>query len=131
MPPAAGLFPPRPAGRGIQRRFFVIFQELARPIAENVELLLTKAVEWIEQLSPLPLVRAAAHEGPRVTVDGLDLKRIREEQQRYFTSLVIVDQYGEPVGGAISGATMAHYREHPCWSVGFDAGEPLGGHSQP
>jgi hypothetical protein len=24
LPPAAGLFPPRPAGRGIQRRFFVI-----------------------------------------------------------------------------------------------------------
>jgi hypothetical protein len=27
LPLAAGLFPPRPAGRGIQRRFFVIWNK--------------------------------------------------------------------------------------------------------
>lgn len=105
----------------------VTFQELARQSAENVGLLLTKEVEWIEQLSALPMVRAAAREGTRVTFDAPDLKRIREDQQRYFTSMVIVSQNGQPAGEAISETTTAHYRQQPWWAVVFDEGRAWGG----
>jgi PAS domain S-box-containing protein len=105
----------------------VTFQELARQSAENVGLLLTREVEWVEQLSALPMVRAAAREGTRVTFDAPDLKRIREDQQRYFTSMVIVDQKGQAVGDAISEATKAHYRQQPWWTVVFDEGRAWGG----
>lgn len=105
----------------------VAFQELARQSAENVGLLLTKEVEWIERLSALPMVRAAAREGTRLTFDAPDLRWMREEQQRYFTSLVMVDQKGRPVGGAISETTAAHYRQQAWWSVVFKEGRPWGG----
>jgi PAS domain S-box-containing protein len=105
----------------------VTFQELARQSAENVGLLLTKEVEWIERLSALPMVRTAARDGTRVTFDAPDLKRIREEHQRYFSSMVIVNRKGQPVGDAISEATTAHYRQQSWWSVVFDEGRPWGG----
>lgn len=103
------------------------FQELARQSAENVGLLLTKEVEWIEQLSALPMVRAAARESTRVTFDAPDLKRVREQQQRYFTSMVIMNQQGQPIGDAISNTTTAHYRRQAWWAEVFEGGHPWGG----
>lgn len=100
----------------------VTFQELARQSAGNVGLLLTKEIEWIERLGGLPTIRAAARDGARVTFDASDLRRIRAEQQRYFTSMVIVDQKGRAVGDAISASTNAHYRHQPWWPVIFEEG---------
>jgi PAS domain S-box-containing protein len=105
----------------------VTFQEIARQSAVNAGLLLTREVEWIERLSALPTVRTAARQGARLTFDAPDLKRIREEQQRYFTSMVIVDRNGQPAGGVISDATRAHYRQQPWWPVVFDQGRVWAG----
>ena len=103
------------------------FQELARQSAENVGLLLTKEIEWVEQLSALPVVRVAARRGARLSFDDPDLRRVREAQQRYFSSMVIVDREGQSVGGMTSDATRIHYKHQPWWSVVFERGRPWGG----
>ena len=103
------------------------FQELARQSAENVGLLLTKEIEWVEQLSALPVVRTAARRGARLSLDDPDLRRVREVQQRYFTSMVIVDREGHAVGGMTSDVTRTHYKHQPWWSVVFERGRPWGG----
>jgi PAS domain S-box-containing protein len=105
----------------------VTFQELARQSANNVGHLLTKEIEWIERLAGLPTIRAAARHGARVTFDASDLRRIKEEQQRYFTSMMIVDQKGQAVGDAISASTNTHYRQQPWWPVVFEEGRAWGG----
>jgi hypothetical protein len=58
------------------------FQELARQSAENVGLLLTKEIEWVEQLSALPAVRTAARRGARLSFDDPDLRRVREAKRK-------------------------------------------------
>ncbi len=103
------------------------FQELARQSAENVGLLLTKEIEWVEQLGALPVVRTAARRGARLLFDDPDLRRVREAQQRYFTSMVIVDREGHAVGGVTSDVTRAHYRQQPWWPVVFEQGRVWGG----
>ena len=105
----------------------VTFQELARQSAGNVGLLLTKEIEWIERLGGLPTIRSAARDGARVTFDASDFRRIREEQQRYLTSMMIVDQKGRAVGDAISATANAHYRQQRWWPVIFEEGRAWAG----
>lgn len=105
----------------------VTFQELARQSAEHVGLLLSTEVEGIEQLSALPMVRAAVQGGTGATVDAQALGWMREGPQRHVTSWVIVNQRGHPVGGAVSTGTKANYRQQPWWSIVFDEGRPWGG----
>lgn len=105
----------------------LMFQELARQSADNVGLLLTKEIEWVEQLSTLPVVRAAARRGARLSFDDPDLRRVREAQQRYFTSMVVVDREGQAVGGMTSDVTRIHYKHQPWWPVVFEDGRPWGG----
>jgi len=105
----------------------LMFQELARQSAENVGLLLTKEIEWVEQLGALPVVHTAARQGARLSFENPDLRRVRESQQRYFTSMVIVDREGQAVGGVTSDVTRTHYKHQPWWSVVFEQGQPWGG----
>jgi PAS domain S-box-containing protein len=103
------------------------FQELARQSAENAGLLLTKEIEWVEQVSALPILRAAVKEGTSITFDHPELRRVREEQQRYFTSMMIVGRQGQAIGGGASEATRAYYRRQPWWPVVFEDGRAWGG----
>lgn len=103
------------------------FQELARQSAENAGLLLTKEIEWVEQVSALPIFHAAVKGGTSVTFDHPELRRVREEQQRYFTSMMIVRREGQAVGGGASEATRAYYRQQPWWPVVFEEGHAWGG----
>lgn len=96
------------------------FQELARQSADHVGLSLTREVEWVEGLSALPAIRSATQLGGRVPFNDPDLRRLREEQRRYFTSMVLVDRDGHIVGGMTSGLTESHYRHQPWWPVVFD-----------
>jgi hypothetical protein len=50
------------------------FQELARQSADHVGLLLTKEIEWVERLSTLPVIHAAARQGAPVSFDSPDLR---------------------------------------------------------
>lgn len=103
------------------------FQELARHSAENAGLLLTKEIEWVEQVSALPILHAAVKGGPSVTFDHPELRRVRENQQRYFTSMMIVGRQGQAVGGGASEATRAYYRQQPWWPVVFEDGRVWAG----
>lgn len=111
----------------LRRTVGVTFQELARQSAENVGLLLAKEIEWVEQLSTLPMIRAAARESAHVSFDSPELRKVREEQQRYFTSMMIVGREAQAVGSVASEATKAHYRQQPWWPVVFQDGRAWGG----
>lgn len=111
----------------LRRTVGVTFQELARQSADHVGLLLSKEIEWVEQLSRLPMIRAAAREGTHVTFESPELRKVREEQQRYFTSMMIVGRSGQAAGSVASEATRAHYRRQPWWPVVFEEGRPWAG----
>jgi len=100
------------------------FQELARHSADKVSLMLAKEVKWVERLSMHRQVREAVRQGRRLAFDDPELKRWREEQHRYFRSLVIVDREGHLVGGVTSEATRARYGQQPWWPIVFGQGRP-------
>lgn len=111
----------------LRRTVGAAFQELARQSADNVGLLLTNEVDWVERVSTLPMIRAAARAGARVSFDGPEWRKVREEQQRYFASMMIVGADGQVGGGFTSNATRRHYRQQPWWPVVFHEGHSWGG----
>jgi len=100
------------------------FQELARHGADKVALVLAREIEWVERLGAIPEVRESVRQGVRLALDKPQFQRWREEQRRYFLSLVIVDRQGHLIGGATSDTTHAHYAQQPWWPIVFDRARP-------
>ena len=103
------------------------FVELSKQGAENVRLTLIREIEWIERLSSLPEIRAVLHNWANVTSRSPAIKRWREQQHRYFRSLILVDRQGYLVGGTRSEASQIHYRQQPWWPVVLEEGRPWTG----
>ncbi len=111
----------------LQASIGLTFQELARQSADKVGLILAKEVEWVARLSALPDVRSAARQGSRLALDAPAFHKWREEQHRYFRSLVVIDRLGRSVGGVTSEATRTYYGRQPWWPVVFDQRRPWTG----
>jgi hypothetical protein len=68
----------------------ITFQEIARQSADKAALLLAKELEWMQRLSALPEIRASVEGASSAKQPTLQFEQWREEQHRYFHSLVIV-----------------------------------------
>ncbi|MGQ0812680.1 MAG: ATP-binding protein [Nitrospiraceae bacterium] len=112
------------AKQSLQTTIGLTFQELSRQSSDKVGLILAKEIEWVTRLSALPEVRDAVKEGVRLTLDKPELQKWREEQRRYFRSLIVLDRQGYSVGGMTSDTTRAHYNKQPWWSVVFELKQP-------
>ena len=86
------------AKQSLQTTVGITFQEIARQSADKTALLLAKEIEWMRRLSALPDIRASVEGSARVGQAALQFERWREEQHRYFHSLVIVRADGQLVG---------------------------------
>lgn len=98
------------------------FQELARQSSENLALLLSKEVEWIQRFSNAPEVRESVLEGLRPRLDDPALRRQRDRYHPYFRSFTIINRDGRMTGGYTSEATRVHYAQLPWWPVVFESG---------
>jgi len=118
------------AKQSLQSTIGLTFQELARQSADNVALILTKEIEWVERLSALREVRLSIKGGERLPMDKPPLRKWREEQGQYFQALAILDREGRSVGGVTSEVARVHYRSRPWWPVIFDQRRPWAGNLQ-
>jgi len=96
------------------------FQELAHQSADKVGLILDKEVEWVERLASTAEVVEAVKLGAGLAFDRPALQRWRENQLRYFRSIVVLDRRGRSVGGVTSDVTRIHYNQQPWWPVVFE-----------
>lgn len=115
------------AKQSLQTTVGITFQEIARQSADKTALLLAKEIEWMQRLSALPDIRASVEGSTRVGQAALQFERWREEQHRYFHSLVIVRADGQLVGGRPSAATRTFYAQQPWWPTIFTDGRPWAG----
>ena len=99
----------------------ITFQEIARQSADKAALLLAKELEWMQRLSALPEIRASVEGASSAKQPTLQFEQWREEQHRYFHSLVIVRGDGQLVGGRQSESARTFYAQQPWWPVVFSA----------
>jgi len=100
------------------------FQELALHSADNLSLILTNEIGWVERLSALPDIRNAVLRGDRLSLDRPALQEWRNTQRHYFRSLVLVDRKGRLASGITSPSTQDYYIQQPWWPIVIDEGKP-------
>ncbi len=105
----------------------ITFREIARQSADKAALLLAKELEWMQRLSALPEIRASVEDMRSVSQLTLQFEQWREEQHRYFHSLVIVRADGQLIGGRQSESSRMFYTQQPWWPVVFSENRPWAG----
>lgn len=115
------------AKQSLQTTVGITFREMAHQSADKAALLLAKEIEWMQRLSALPDIRASVEGTAQAGQPALQVERWREEQHRYFHSLVIVRADGQLVGGRTSDSTRTFYAQQPWWPIVFQEGRPWAG----
>ena len=115
------------AKQSLQTTVGITFQEIAHQSADKAALLLAKEIEWMQRLSAFPDIRASVEGTAQAGQAALQFERWREEQHRYFHSLVIVRADGQLVGGRLSDSARAFYARQPWWPTIFRDGRPWAG----
>lgn len=103
------------------------FLELARQGADKMGLILSREIEWVGRLAAMPEVTEALQERTPLAFRSPRIQRWREEQERYFRSLVLIDRRGQLVGGVSAETTQLHYQRQSWWLVVMQEGRAWSG----
>ncbi len=103
------------------------FLELARQGADKMGLILSREVEWVGRLAAMPEVTEALQDRTPLAFRSPRIQRWREEQERYFRSLVLIDRRGQLVGGVNTETTQSHYQRQSWWSAVMHEGRAWSG----
>ena len=105
------------ARQSLQATVGITFQEIARQSADKAALLLAGEMEWVQRLAALPDLRATVEGAVPPVQAARQVERWREEQHRYFHSLVLVRADGQMVGGRLSDYVRGFYTRQPWWTT--------------
>lgn len=115
------------ARQSLQATVGITFQEIARQSADKAALLLAGEMEWVQRLAALPDLRATVEGAVPPVQAARQVERWREEQHRYFHSLVLVRADGQMVGGRLSDYVRGFYTRQPWWTTVVQNGQSWAG----
>ncbi|ULA60388.1 MAG: putative Histidine kinase [Nitrospira sp.] len=115
------------ARQSLQATVGITFQEIARQSADKAALLLAGEMEWVQRLAALPDLRASVEGAVAPAQAARQVERWREEQHRYFHSLVLVRADGQMVGGRLSEYARGFYTRQPWWTTVVQEGQSWAG----